>query len=141
MGDEAYRALLAKVAQFAGIDEAEFLRTQEMEFKGTPLRFEHVPRLRICRVAMLLEKPPGDPDELLQDMLYSNCSGEDLLPVMALEPLTDAPIMFLHFPLSSDADVGLGLFLSLGMDVFLTQWRLLCQEDPQQSGRVLAALA
>ena len=122
MGNERYRALLVDVAAFAEVDPDELLQTQRLEFKGTSLRFDHVPCLNVCRVAILLNTPPESSEELLRNMLYYNCNGEDLLPTIGLDPASAKPIMFLHFPLFNDAAVGMTSFLDIGLDIFLDSW-------------------
>ena len=142
MGYEHYERLLAWVAQYGGMDEKAFALEPVLRMKGTTLRFEYLERPALCRVSMVLPAMPDDSPAVLRLMLESNAMpGEELLPVLALDPDSGDPLVLLHFPVAPGVEDALGYFFSLGLDIFVSTWRSLWQDEVSESVSALATLA
>lgn len=142
IGAENYRRLLTKVAQAWSLDEGKFLAEQSLEMEeGVTLSFEHLPQTNLCRIGLPLGRMPDDTDAL-KIMLESNAFPEKgLLPVLALDPESGEPIVFMHFPAIEGAEVALHGFLELGSVVAREQWKEMWKEGWDQSPPSMSALA
>jgi hypothetical protein len=132
MSIENYERLLRRIAKQACTDEQTLVEKQEMEFKGTTLRFDYLERLNICRLSLMLDPPPGDPVGAMRGMLEANGQlGDEVLTVMALDPASGRPLMQFHLPLGDHLEEAVCHFATLGMEGFLFQWNALWREQRQ----------
>jgi hypothetical protein len=128
-GTKSYRYLLAVVAKHLSLDEAKVLTDQRLEYEGVCLQFEYLAHTRLCRIGMELG-PMAEDVESLKAMLESNAFPEEgLLPVMAFDPESGRPMVFVHFPAQEDAELSVRCFLDFGMAVFLGQWQEMWQDS------------
>lgn len=140
MAYKDYERMLAWVAQYGGLQADAFALEPVLEVKGSRLRFDYLAQPRLCRVSVALPPvPQGDP-ALLSLMLQSNAMpGEELLPVLALDPDTRSPLMLLHFPVLQGAEQALAFFFDIGLGILLDDWRTLSQAGASVASGALAA--
>jgi hypothetical protein len=140
MAYKDYERMLTWVAQYANLPTESFALDPVLEVKGSRLRFDYLATPRLCRISLTLPSMPQEDRALFSLMLESNARpGEELLPVLALDPLTKSPLMLLHFPVKQGAEQALAFLFDIGLEILLDDWRALSPAGASAASGVLAS--